>query len=120
MKLSAFIARVAAGTLVLCSFGAVAEQSQQKTFTTPEDAVVALVDGAVAGNTQELLALFGPEGQKVLFSGDPVMDQRNREVFLVAYAERAALMAVSPTRRVLYIGYEDWPLPIPLVKQGKA
>jgi hypothetical protein len=120
MNISSLIARVAAGALILCSFGAVAERSQQKTFATPEDAVVAFVDAAVAGNTQELLALFGPESQKVLFSGDPVMDQRNREVFLVAYAERAALMAVSPNRRVLYIGHEDWPLPIPLVKEGNA
>jgi hypothetical protein len=118
MKISSLIARVAAGALALCSVGAVAEHSQQKTFATPEDAVVAFVDAAVAGNTQELLAIFGPESQQVLVSGDPVMDQRNREVFLVAYAERAALMAVSPTRRV--IGYEDWPLPIPLVKEGKA
>lgn len=120
MNISSLIARFAASALVLCCFGAVAEPLQQKTFTTPEDAVVAFVDAAVAGNTQELLALFGPEGQKVLISGDPVMDQRNREVFLVAYAERAALMAVSPTRRILYIGYEDWPLPIPLVKEGKT
>ena len=120
MNISSLIARVAAGALALCSLAAAADDSQQKTFATPEDAVVAFVDGAVAGNTQELLAILGPEGQQVLVSGDPVMDQRNREVFLVAYAERAALMAVSPTRRVLYIGYEDWPLPIPLVKEGKA
>jgi hypothetical protein len=120
MNISSLIARIAAAALVVCGVAALAEDSQQKTFATAEDAVVALVDAAVAGNTQELLTLFGPEGQTVLFSGDPVMDQRNREVFLVAYAERAALMAVSPNRRVLYVGYEDWPLPIPLVKEGKA
>jgi hypothetical protein len=120
MKISSLTARIAAAALVVLGLGALGEGSQQKTFATPEDAVVALVDAAVAGNTEQLLALFGPEGQKVLFSGDAVMDQRNREVFLVAYAERAALMAVSPSRRVLYIGYEDWPLPIPLVKEGSA
>jgi len=120
MKISLLTARAAATALVILSFGALGEDSPQKTFATPEDAVVALVDAAVAANTQELLALFGPDGKKVLDSGDPVMDQRNREVFLVAYAERAALMAVGPNRRVLYIGYEDWPLPIPLVKEGKA
>ena len=53
-------------------------------------------------------------------SGDPVMDQRSREVFLVAYGERAALMEDGPTRRMLYIGNEDWPFPIPLVKDGQT
>jgi hypothetical protein len=106
--------------LITLTSSALGEESQQKTFATPEDAVVALVDAAVAANTQELLALFGPDGKKVLDSGDPVMDQRNREVFLVAYAERAALKAIGPNRRVLYIGHEDWPLPIPLVKEGNA
>lgn len=120
MNVSSLTATVAAAALVVLGFGARGEDSQQKTFASPEDAVVALVNAAVAGNTQELLVLFGPDGQKVLFAGDPVMDQRNREVFLVAYAERAALMAVDPSHRVLYIGYEDWPLPIPLVKEGKV
>ena len=92
----------------------------QKTFATPEDAVVALVDGNKSGDLDALRALFGPEGEKLLESGDPVRDQRSREVFLVAYMEKAALMTVSPTREVLYIGNEEWPFPIPLVKQGQA
>ena len=38
----------------------------------------------------------------------------------MAYGERAALMEDGPTRRVLYIGNEDWPFPIPLVKDGQT
>jgi hypothetical protein len=93
---------------------------QQKTFTTPEDAVVALVDSNKSGDLNALRALFGPQGEKLLDSGDPVIDQRGREVFLVAYAEKAALMTVSPTRAILYVGNEEWPFPIPLVKEGQA
>ena len=92
----------------------------RKAFSSPEDAVVALVDAAASGNTDELRSLFGPDGDKVLFSGDPVMDKRNREVFLVAYAEQAGLLTASPTSRILYIGNEDWPFPIPLVKVGEV
>jgi len=110
-----------AGVALLCGGSAVlATQSQQKTFATPEDAVVAMVDATRAGDTKELIALFGADANKVIFSGDPVMDKRNREVFLVAYAERAALMSVSPTQSVLYVGYEDWPMPIPIVKEGDS
>jgi hypothetical protein len=105
----------------LCSgLSLFAQNGQQRTFATPEDAVVAAVDAAKAGDTNQLLAIFGPEAENVLSSGDPVMDQSSREVFLVAYAERAELKPVGPTRRILYVGYEDWPFPIPLVKEGQA
>ncbi|HEX9139253.1 MAG TPA: DUF2950 domain-containing protein [Steroidobacteraceae bacterium] len=93
---------------------------QQKSFATPEDAVVALVDSNKSGDLNALRALFGPEGEKILDSGDPVRDQNSREVFLVAYGEKAALMAVSPAREILYVGNEEWPFPIPLVKEGQA
>ena len=29
-------------------------------------------------------------------------------------------MTVSPTREILYVGNEEWPFPIPLVKEGQA
>ncbi|MGO9515382.1 MAG: DUF2950 domain-containing protein [Steroidobacteraceae bacterium] len=118
MNISSLMPRIAVAALLCFGLCALAQAAQQKTFATPEDAVVALVESTLSGNKEELLAILGPEGQKVLFSGDPVMDQRNRDVFLVAYGERAALMEVSPTSRVLYVGYEDWPMPIPLVKEG--
>ncbi|HME38653.1 MAG TPA: DUF2950 domain-containing protein [Steroidobacteraceae bacterium] len=105
--------------LLCCGHSVLALDTQQKTFATPEDAVVALVDADKAGDAKQLHAIFGPLADKVMVSGDPVMDQRSREVFLVAYAERAALMTVSPTREILYIGNEDWPFPIPLLKEGQ-
>jgi hypothetical protein len=124
MKISSIMASIAV-TVLLGSGPSVLAQNaqqkvQQKTFATPEDAVVALVDGNKAGDVNALRALFGADGEKLLDSGDPVIDQRSREVFLVAYAEKAALMTVSPTRAVLYVGNEEWPFPIPLVKEGQA
>jgi Protein of unknown function (DUF2950) len=106
---------------VLCfTLAASAEDSKQRTFATPEDAVVALVEAGKAADNGALRSLFGAEAEKLLVSGDPVMDQRNREVFLVAYSEQAALMAESPTRDILYVGNEDWPFPIPLVKEDSG
>src|SRR5271170_4966011 len=120
MKLKSIMRSFAIAALFCGAHPVLAEDVQQKTFASPEDAVVALVDAAKADNTNELRALFGPKGEKVLVSGDPVMDQRSREVFLVAYSERAALMTISATRETLYIGNEDWPFPIPLVKENQA
>lgn len=115
------IQSIAGGIAVLCfTLAANAQDAKQRTFATPEDAVVALVEAGKAADNGVLRSLFGAEGEKLLVSGDPVMDQRNREVFLVAYSEQAALKAESPTRDILYVGNEDWPFPIPLVKEGTA
>ena len=107
---------VVATALVLGLTPLAAQTAAQKTFPTPEDAVVALVDAAQAKNMEELMAIFGPDGQKLLSSGDPVADQQAREVFLVAYQEGAWLEPAGAKKRTLYVGNEDWPFPIPLVK----
>ncbi len=120
MNISSIISGFAFALLLSSNSAVQAQDVQQKTFATAEDAVVALVDLEKAGNLDGLRALFGAGADKVLVSGDPVMDQRHREVFLTAYAERAGLMAVSATSSVLYIGNEDWPFPIPLVKEGQT
>jgi hypothetical protein len=104
---------------LLCGRSVLAEDVQVR-FSSPEDAAVALVDAAKVANEHDLRALFGPEGDYVIHSGDPVMDRMSREVFLVAYAEQASLMTVSPTREVLYVGFEYWPFPVPLVKDNKG
>ena len=120
MNYSSIIHVFAAASLLCFGQSAGAQAVPQKTFATPEDAVVALVDATATSNTGELRAIFGPDGDKIIQSGDPVMDQRNREVFLVAYGERGSLMEDGPSRRVLYIGNEDWPFPIPLVQDGQT
>jgi hypothetical protein len=120
MKISSIISGLMFAAFLGGGSHAIAQAVQQKTFASAEDAVVALVDLDKAGDVNALRALFGPDADKVLVSGDPVMDQRHREVFLTAYAERAGLMSVSPTRSILYIGNEDWPFPIPLVKEGQT
>jgi hypothetical protein len=120
MNISSMIGGFAIAALAAGSHPVLAQNAQQKTFATAEDAVVALVELDKAGDLKALRALFGPDADKVLVSGDPVMDERNREVFLTAYAERAGLMTVSATRSILYVGNEDWPFPIPLVKEGQT
>jgi hypothetical protein len=108
---------VSAGlALVLLTLSCAAPTQGQKSFTTPEDAVRALGQAAKSGNETDLLALFGPDGSKVLTSGDPVDDKRSREVFTVAYEEGNRIEAESAEKSVLYIGNEDWPFPIPIVK----
>ena len=95
-----------------------AQGSVQRTFATPEDAVRALTEATKAGNLNELLAIFGPEGQELVASADATTAQRNREVFTVAAAEGWRLLDQGTNRKVLIVGNEGWPFPVPLVKNA--
>ncbi|MGH9778566.1 MAG: DUF2950 domain-containing protein [Candidatus Acidiferrales bacterium] len=95
-----------------------AQTQAQKSFATPEEAVKALVAAAKASNREELRAIFGPEVDDLLSSGDPVADKRQREVVLVAFAQGWRVEDGQDGEKEVIVGNEDWPFPIPLVKEG--
>jgi Protein of unknown function (DUF2950) len=94
-----------------------AQTNRHRTFATAEDAVKALITAANAGSLDELLAIFGADGQDLIASSDPATGRRNREVFTIAVAEQWRLEG-GANRRTLVIGNEDWPFPVPLVKEA--
>ena len=96
-----------------------AADAKQKSFKSPEEAVKALV-GAVKGNdTKELLAIFGPAGKELIFSGDKVADQAGRDRFVKAYEEMNKLVNENDNKIILHVGNGDWPYPLPVVKKGE-
>ena len=97
-----------------------AAQERQRTFATPEDAVKALIDTAKAGNLDTLLAIFGADGKELIASSDPATARMNRQVFTVAVGEQWHLEDAAPNRKTLVIGNEDWPFPVPIVKDASG
>lgn len=95
-----------------------AAKGKQMTFATPEDAVKALVDAARANNTKELLAIFGPGSESIVYSGDEVRDKIGRERFVKRFEEKSSLEKQGDEKVVLHVGSDDYPLPIPIVKKG--
>jgi hypothetical protein len=91
--------------------------SKQKGFASPEEAVKAAIAAVKSNNDKEVLSIFGTEAKEVMFSGDPVSDKQRRERFLSAYDQKNSL-AKEGDRMVLVVGENDWPFPVPLVKQG--
>jgi hypothetical protein len=100
-------------TLSACS-GAVGVV--HRLFDSPEAAARALHDAAAKGSVDEVLAIFGPEGKELLDTSDPASARRNRAVFAVAFAEAWRLVD-DGGRKWLIIGNEQWPFPVPLVKE---
>ena len=107
-RLIALIAAFAAQA----AFGAL--PADQKNFKTPEQAVAALVKAAQAKDKKALVALFGPLGEPLVDSGDPVADQNSRGRFLENYNLAHSLDNSDPAKVILVIGAQGWPFPIPL------
>ena len=87
----------------------------QRTFASPEDAAKALIQVAKDGKLEELMKLLGPDAQRLVDSSDSKTARQNREVFVVAAQEGWRLTDNGANGRVLVVGYESWPFPIPLV-----
>jgi hypothetical protein len=100
--------------------GWAAAQPAQRTFATPEAGVAALIDAARKDDVAALQSILGPESRDVVSSGDPVADAAARDEFLAAYDEKSNLVAVNDTTRTLQVGATDWPLPIPLIREGAS
>jgi DUF2950 family protein len=105
--------------LALTAF-ALAQQVGQKHFASPEDASQALFSAAQSGNSAELLAIFGPGGSQIISSGDPVQDANTRQTFLARFKEMHRLANEPDGSTTLYIGAENWPVPIPLINKSGA
>jgi hypothetical protein len=96
-----------------------AQESQPKTFSSPEEATNALVEAAHNEDEQALEAILGA-GKEVTSSSDDVEDKLEREQFCQKYREMHRLVREPDGSTVLYIGAENWPFPIPLVSKNGA
>src|SRR5437667_8229203 len=96
-----------------------ASQPQQKQFDTPKQAADALIQ--VAGNFDVAAAkeILGPDSEDIIASEDPVME-KNRALAFAAKAKEKSSTQIDkkdPNRVILLVGNDDFPLPIPIVKQ---
>ena len=67
-----------------------------------------------------IMPILGPDGEKILSSGDKVADENARKRFISKYDEMHRIAYDSEGRVILYIGADNWPMPIPLVKSDKG
>jgi len=99
---------------------AIGADARQTSFPSPEAGVQALIDAAQRNDTTTMLQLFGPEAQSLISTGDPVSDRARRARFAQAYEEAHALVQSENTKVILQVGKDEWPFPIPLVKDGTS
>jgi hypothetical protein len=122
------------GVLLCASVPSVGQQSSTKkapaatvvpsasitTFDTPQQAADALIEAADKFDVAELIHIFGPGGEGVVFSGEFAQDRKHAADF-AAEAHEKKSVSVDPkggNRAFLLVGSEDWPFPVPIVKSG--
>lgn len=96
-----------------------AQAASQDTFATPDAAVDALMAALKADSDAALVALFGEQHKNLVINTDKALASATRAKILAAMQALHVLKAPSPDRRVLLIGAEAWPVPIPLVRSGE-
>ena len=87
-------------------------------FATPQAAVIELAKAVKGGDLAKVMAIFGPDAQALVDTSDPVTARRNQQVFSVAFSEYWRVVPAGLGRATLVVGFEEWPFPIPLVKDG--
>jgi len=97
-----------------------AQQGDEKTFNSPGDAVLALYNAVKSNDSQALSAILGSNSGPILHTGDDVADKKMGADFIRRY-EQMHRVVIEPDQTVtLYIGADNWPMPIPLVKNSNG
>jgi hypothetical protein len=104
-------------TLAVLAIVACGAPGGQRTFGSPEAAFDALVITLEREDTDGLQELLGPGVGDLLESGDAVQDAANRRDFVADYRARHSIREDRDGRRILLVGAQDWPLPIPAVRR---
>jgi hypothetical protein len=94
-------------------------QPKQKAFDTAKQAADALIQAAEAFDVPVLTEILGPDSADIISSVDPVAD-KNRAVAFATKAKEKISINVDPkdtNLSILSVGNDNFPLPIPIVKE---
>jgi hypothetical protein len=92
---------------------------QQKVFDSYKQAADALIQAAEQADIPALIGIFGEDGRDLVESGDVVQTKHNLAAFAAKAKEKTTLTPDPKNKKVviLSVGVNDWPMPIPIVKE---
>jgi len=97
-----------------------AQSAGEKTFPAPGDAALALYKAAKAGDSNALNAIFGSNAGKILHTGDDVADKNAVSKFVSNYDQMHRVVVEPDQSATLYIGAQNWPIPISLMRNSSG
>jgi hypothetical protein len=114
------MATVAVGQTATGTTG-IASRTAVRSFATPTAAADAVIAAAEAYDLMALEGIFGPAFNDVVLSGEAGQDRQRVSEFVAKATEkkRVTIDTRTGTRAFLLVGNEEWPFPIPIVKQQR-
>lgn len=90
----------------------------QEHFDSADAAAQALIAATANHDGARLSAIFGPQGNAILSSGNPQQDRAEQTEFSQLAQAKHQLIpdGRNPSRAILSIGDQDWPFPVPIVR----
>jgi hypothetical protein len=120
------VSAVACVCLLLCAAsraraqGSVAAVGKARAFATADEAADALVAAAEQFDETALKEVLGPDSYDIVHTGEPAHDRQVAAEFasLARTKKDISTDPRNPRRAFLLIGEDDWPFPVPIVRQG--
>jgi len=94
--------------------------SAQTTFASPEDASKALLVAAKSDDQNALLGIFGQNSKDVISSGDATQDKETAAAVVSAYEVMNRWRKMDDNTKILILGADNFPFPIPLKKNDSG
>jgi hypothetical protein len=95
-----------------------AQSSNEKTFASPGEAALAFYNAVKAGDSAALNAMLGSNADKILHTGDNVADKNAVSGFVRNYDQMHRVVIEPNQTATLYVGADNWPMPISMVKNS--
>jgi Protein of unknown function (DUF2950) len=105
--------------LLLLALPLAVSAAEQRTFATPDEAVDAFLAALKADDDAALLAIFGDKHRDLVVTPDRAANSEMRAKAVAAIQTFHLLEERGNDQRVLVMGDQAWPFPIPLVKSGE-
>jgi hypothetical protein len=95
-------------------------QRTPEEFATAKQASEALIQATKTFDLASMREILGSDGEDLVSSKDPVRDKNIAAAFAAKASEKNQITVdpKNPSRAILSVGNDDWPLPIPLVKKN--
>lgn len=112
------ITALLASVFVAWAASAQEERSNQRVFESPDAAVKALVTACETNDTNELIAIFGPLFATETRRVEETEQRANRAAIADMAKQVQRIEERSDSERVVLLGRELWPFPMPIVSEG--
>jgi hypothetical protein len=93
----------------------------QHTFASADEAAQALINAAAKNDSAELAAILGSGSKGVLTSGNTARDDAERKEFAQVASARHKLepSSMRAGTMILVVGDQNWPFPVPIVREDQ-